>query len=343
MARVAMEMLKYEQATAEFLSEMEHTGSELTTVNNYAMVLSMFWTHMLNEGYSQKGPCYTAVQSWRNDMIADGKKPSTIRQYMKILQIFFSWATDPSRGDERYYEINPVTKLLIPDTRKQDKRPYDELLTDEQVKMLYVDTPPHIRGIKPKNWPRNYAIVILALTTELRNSEILDIKPIDINWKNNELTVQHGKGDKFRIVDLPDLAQSALCLYLQSGIRPDGLSDNDYLFGTTGNPVDGGKVVWKRGTRQWLTTLIERHVKAVTGVKNIRSHDLRHVGARLDLNSGMSITELQAKLGHESPNTTQVYSGKLLPRRFQSSAEDVLKEQKKHATLNWLKANQVCM
>ena len=275
-------------------------------------------------------------------MIETGKKASTLRQYMKILQIFFSWASDPARGDARYYEINPVTKLLIPDTRKQDKRPYEQLLTDEQVKMLYKDTTPHTPGIKPQNWPRNYAIVILALTTELRNSEILDLKLSDINWQRKELTVQHGKGDKFRIVDLPELAQSALHLYLLSGIRPASLSDDDYLFGTTGDPVRDNGVVWKRGTRQWLTSLIERHVKAVTGVENIRSHDLRHVGARIDLNHGTSISELQSKLGHESPNTTQVYSGKLLPRRFRESAAGVFRAQEIQAAKNWEKVNTLC-
>ena len=45
--------------------------------------------------------------------------------------------------------------------------------------------------------------------------------------------------------------------------------------------------------------------------------DLSVAGKRagLDLNYGMSFEELQSKLGHESVNTTQIYSGKLTARR----------------------------
>jgi len=46
---------------------------------------------------------------------------------------------------------------------------------------------------------------------------------------------------------------------------------------------------------------VESHVRAVTGVPDIRSHDLRHVGARIDLNAGMKQEELQSKLGHTKP------------------------------------------
>ena len=79
---------------------------------------------------------------------------------------------------------------------------------------------------------------------------------------------------------------------------------------------------------------MERHVKAVTGVPNIRTHDLRHVGARLDLNSGMAQEELQAKLGHASPAITQVYSGKLMGKAGKKSAVLVLEARDRQAEIN---------
>ena len=59
----------------------------------------------------------------------------------------------------------------------------------------------------------------------------------------------------------------------------------------------------------------------------IRHHDLRHVGSRLDLNSGMPENELQAKLGHASPITTQRYSGRLMDRSGRKSAKKVFAER----------------
>ena len=75
-------------------------------------------------------------------------------------------------------------------------------------------------------------------------------------------------------------------------------------------------------------------MKSVTGVDDIRSHDLRHVGARLDLNSGMSIEELQSKLGHESVSTTQIYSGKLTSRKKRRMTKIVLEEKDRQAQRN---------
>ena len=145
--------------------------------------------------------------------------------------------------------------------------------------------------------------------------------PADIDLEDAALRVEHGKGDKFRVVDLPDIAVIALRHYLASGIRPDDLPDTAPVFGT----LRSGE--WKAGTKQWLSELVERHVRSVTGVPDIRSHDLRHVGSRLDLNSGMPENELQAKLGHASPITTQRYSGRLMDRSGRKSAKKVFAER----------------
>ena len=168
--------------------------------------------------------------------------------------------------------------------------------------------------------------MILLLTTELRNAELRALTPADIDLEDAALRVEHGKGDKFRVVDLPDIAVVSLRHYLASGIRPKDLPDTEPLFGNTApkgsfGPRTGDESrEWQRGSRQWLSTLVESHVKAVTGVPNIRSHDLRHVGARIDLNAGMKQEELQSKLGHTNPNVTQRYSGRLLSRTGKRSA-----------------------
>ena len=58
------------------------------------------------------------------------------------------------------------------------------------------------------------------------------------------------------------------------------------------------------------------------------------MGARLDLNNGMSVEELQAKLGHESVHTTQIYSGKLVSRRARAKAAAVYEERRVQAARN---------
>ena len=153
-----------------------------------------------------------------------------------------------------------------------------------------------------------------------------------------ELTVNHGKGDKFRVVDFPPFAQAAVLLYLQSGLRPAALPSSAPLFGTTAEhkaacgSTDCGE--WHKGSDVWLSECVRRHVLAVTGVDNVRTHDLRHVGARLWLNGGASMEHLQSELGHSSMSTTQIYSGRLQARRGRNAAKEILEDMDKIAAAN---------
>lgn len=340
MSRTSAAMQKYLDATTYYLKNLEATGAAPSTVHNYAKRLESFrrfWEEENQRDHSIQGdPGFTDIQAWRDHLIDTGCKPTTVRQYLKELGMFFSAVSDETLGPHRFYEYNPISKRLIPDTRKLERRPYDLILTDEQVMLLWRNNPPAHRR-RPEFWPRNYAIVILLLTTELRNAELLSLRLSDLDFQNGELTVESGKGNKFRVVEFPQIAQTAVRLYLSSSIRPSTLSTDDFLFGTQGDPKERtgqAQGFWKRGTAQWLSALVERHVLAVTGVPSVRTHDLRHVGARLDLNNGMSFESLQAKLGHESVTTTQIYSGKLTARRQRKKAALVYQERDRQAQRN---------
>lgn len=331
MGRYSEEMTKWEAATAQYLHNLENTGASLKTVKHYGSIIENFTRHMFENGYTRSGPVFTAVQSWRDELIKSCNL-KTVAHYLQILSGFFKYAVDPTVG---LYENNPVTHALYPNLRKLNKRPYDKLLNDQQVMELWINRPK--TGKMQQTWPRNYAIVVLLLSTQIRNSELLSLTPADLDFENAELVVEHGKGDKFRVVDFPPIAQSAVKLYLASGLRPNDLPETAPLFGTTAAKQWGvfeNDGVWKRGSAEWLSNLVERHVFNITGVHKIRTHDLRHVGARLELNNGMSIEELQSKLGHVSIATTQLYSGRLEARSSRRKSKKVYAERDLQAARN---------
>lgn len=141
---------------------------------------------------------------------------------------------------------------------------------------------------------------------------------------------------------LTGISVSALKLYLASGIRPAVLSDDDYLFGTTASHEFGvGKNSrnedWHRGTSQWLSKLVEKHVKDITGKSGFRTHSLRHNGAIMDLNSGASMERIQAELGHSSIQTTEIYAGRLMPARRSKDMQDVYAVRDEWAEKNYKK------
>lgn len=332
MARTSDAEKRYYAATTFFLQNLEQNSASENTVTNYARRLELFrrsWLGAHTSHAAIEDPGVSDVLRWREELAASGCKPSTIRQYLTELSTFFAATSDVSLGDSRFYAANPVAKRLIPNTRKTEKRPYDLLLSDADVMKLWRNNP--VATTHPENWPRNYAIVIFLLTTKIRNAELLSITPDSLDFENAEIIIEHGKGDKFRRADFPEIAQYAVRIYLSSALRPDTARSDEPLFGTFGSNHVGGARVWQRGTSQWLSSLVERHVRAVTGVPDIRTHDLRHIGARLDLNNGKTMEQLQSELGHNSMSTTQIYSDKLMARSDRKGAASVYAERDRQA------------
>lgn len=313
---------KFEKSAAEYLSRLALENLSPRTEQNYRSVLSAFAVFLAQTPQPDE---YAAAAAWRKRLSADGLTPATVRQYLTVLQIFFKAASHRSYpAPIRYGPENPVDAALLP---KVPPRPYEQVLTDELVRALYRPDPP--KNANRALWPRNYAMLMLCLNEKIRNAELLDLRLSDVDMAAHILTVRSGKGRKWREVDLTELTEEALTRYLTSGLRPACLGEEDYLFGTCaaherGAPDKREDEAWHRGTGQWLSGVIERAVASVTGVPDVRSHDLRHIGSRVCLNAGQSIEELQGQLGHAQYATTQLYCSRMGSRRARESAKQTL-------------------
>lgn len=311
---------KLSAAAAEYLRRLRMENLTPKTLDNYERVISAFTAFCAETGQDDE---FVAVVAWKTKLFENGASPATIKQYLIDLQIFFKAAAHRSYPQQIRFGENPIDTTLMP---KVPQRPYEIVLTDDQVMKLFANCPP-APGYK-NLWPRNWCIVMLALNEKIRNAEILDLKLSDIDMLHHVLVVESGKGRKYREVDLTPLTEFAITQYLDSGIRPAYLSDDDYLFGTDASHTFGNngepKERWHRGTKQWVTEMIERTVAAITGVHDVRSHDLRHVGSRICLNAGQSMELLQGQLGHSQIATTQIYTSRMNSRRGRDSAKAVL-------------------
>ena len=314
---------KFDRAVAAYLRNATFTGKSAVTVDNYRFRLARFrelWTEAHN-GAPLNDPDYADVLNFRDKLLEAGIAASTVKQYLVEVRAFFAAFEKPRLVPGLCYPENPVDLSFAPRTKK---RPYDPILTDDQVTALLSAAKPD--GAWGKNWPRNYAMIAMMLSTELRSEELRSLTLDDLDFDEEIITVAHGKGDKFREVDFPVFAQAAVLLYLQSGIRPATLPASAPLFGTGED--------WKIGTRQWLHGVTTRIVKQATGVDGVGPHDLRHVGARLKLNAGASMEEMQAELGHSQITTTKIYTGRLQTRRGRAGAKTVLAEMERIGAAN---------
>lgn len=322
----------FEAAESVYLADVKHRGTSEKTINNYTKCLRYYKDFLFSSG-DDTAPTAGNVREWRDSLLENGLSPSTVKQYLVMLRAFFEFSSDSDLLDDPYYEKNPVSKKLFPRTGSAEKKPYDKILDNDDIKLLWQN------NRSGKYWARNYAIITLLLDGKIRNAELLDMKLKDIDFEHKELTVPKGKGDKFRVVTLSDISCSAIKLYLKSGFRPDYCTEDDYLFGTTaqhsyGTSNKGNSEKWHRGTTAWLSTLVANHVKRVTGKEGFRTHAMRHNGAVIDLNTGSSLERIQSELGHSSIVTTEIYAGRLQPVRHAREMEDVINVRDQWAEKN---------
>lgn len=309
-------------ASNEYLNRLKSQNLSRNTIQNYRNVVQSFADFV---GETEQTDEYVAVVAWKTRLFENGLSPTTIKQYLVSLQIFFSAVSHRSYPEEIRFGDNPIDKTLLP---KIPDRPYPTILTDEQVVLLFKNEPP-TPHYKPM-WPMTWAILMLLLNEKIRVSELTELRLSDLDYRDHILTVRSGKGRKYREVDLTELSELAVERYLNSGLRPSDISDDDFLFGNTASKVKGdignkeGALRWHKFSTTAISQKVERVVEEITGEPNVRSHDLRKIGSRVCLNAGQSMEELQGALGHSNINTTQIYTHRMGSRKGRESAKSVL-------------------
>ena len=279
---------RLEAASAAWLRDLEEQGCSPHTITGYALTVRDFIESFAIEEDNPSAPSYADILLWAQTFDARGLTRRTRQQYLVRLRAFFTWACEHG-----WYQVNPVLKRLLPSPRDLPPKEYAKL-GKWQLQRLYTFARPG--NARNATYPRNYAIVILLLTTELRNAELLHLTPAALRWSDNQIFVSCGKSGDIRRVAFPELAQSAVRLYLASGIRPQDLPDTAPLFGTTSQKGVFGTsergCEWSVGSSAWLSALVMRHVKAVTGVSGVRCEDLRHIGRGAE---SLSLEETRAR------------------------------------------------
>ena len=145
---------------------------------------------------------------------------------------------------------------------------------------------------------RDTLIIELLYATGIRVSELVNIKIKDINREDKSIKVL-GKGDKERIVLYNNHTEKALYTYLNDGYHSFNKQNNGYLILNK----NGGKLS-ERYVRVIINNLVR---KAGLDIK-ISPHTIRHTFATDMLEEGADLMTVKELLGHESLNTTSIYT-----------------------------------
>lgn len=147
---------------------------------------------------------------------------------------------------------------------------------------------------------RDHALLLTALQTGLRVSEIASVTYQDVELGRGAHIRCRGKGRKERVTPLTDQTVAVLRAWLAESPRQPA----DPLFpGPQGRPL----------TRSAVAAIVSKYAAAASKhcpsleSKKVSPHTLRHTCAMQLLHTGVDTSIIALWLGHESPETTQIY------------------------------------
>ena len=187
-----------------------------------------------------------------------------------------------------------IQRVLAIPTKRYERKPID-FLTKPEIDAL-------LAAPDQSTWSgrRDSTLLSLAIQTGLRVSELIGLTCKDIVLGSGAHVRCQGKGRKERCTPL----RKELVATLHSWLRERSGQPDDPLFPN----ARGGFL-----SRDGVEYLLAKHV-AVAGKqcpsiqkKRISPHVLRHTAAMELLQHGVDITVIALWLGHESPETAQVY------------------------------------
>lgn len=184
-----------------------------------------------------------------------------------------------------YFKIVKETAIDIDKIhRPKREKAIPNVLSKEEIKAILE---------APKNL-KHKAMLSMIYSCGLRRSELLNLRPNDIDSKRNVVIIRQSKGKKDRITPLSPKILELLRDYYKE------YSPKIYLF-------EGQEKNTQYSARS-LEEVLKKSIKLATIKKPVTLHWLRHSYATHLLESGTDLRYIQELLGHNSSKTTEIYT-----------------------------------
>jgi integrase len=205
------------------------------------------------------------------------RSPATVVRYMAALSHAFTIAVN----EWQWLEDSPMRKVKKPKEARGRVRFLDD---DERQRLL--------TACQASSNKQLYLCVILALSSGMRQGELMGLKWQDVNLKDGFIILHETKNGERRRVPLSGLALSLL----QEHAKLRRLDTNLLFPGTIhkDKPID-------------LRKPFETALKAA-GINDFHWHDLRHCTASYLAMNGASLAEIAEVLGHKTLQMVKRYA-----------------------------------
>jgi len=208
---------------------------------------------------------------------------------LTAIRSFFHYAA----FQEPSYSSNIQRVLAIPNKR-QDSALID-FLTHPEIQAL-LTTPDRTTRLGR----RDHALLLLAIQTGLRLSELIGIRRRDIVLTSGAHVRCYGKGRKERCTPLTKQTVAVM----KNWLKEWDVTDDDFAF-----PNARGTQLSPDGVQYILAKHVTKARKTCPSLKDKRvsPHVLRHTAAMELLQAGVDHSVIALWLGHETAETTMIY------------------------------------
>lgn len=278
-------MYKSVQEFLEYIIKQKNYSNN--TSKNYKIDILEFGSYLDKEGINYLDVDYDFIKGYLMELYNRKLSRNSVARKLSSLRSFYKYLFN-----NNLIKTNPFKYVSTP---KKEKR-LPKYLGVEELEIIF-NTP----NVNTPLGQRDKLILEILYATGIRVGELVNIKLSDIDFYRKEIRVL-GKGNKERIDPFGDYCLDAINLFLEDG-RKKILNKHhttcEYLIIN-----EQGKKITTRGVEK----LIDNIVKQASLKKHVSPHMLRHTFATHLLNEGCDIRTVQELLGHESLESTQIYT-----------------------------------
>lgn len=227
------------------------------------------------------------IRSWVEDMMDRGHKATYTCKKLSAVKSLYRYALRQGiiKKDPAHSVSGPKKEKVLPTFLKEAEadKLFDQLEWDMD----------DIRDVRART------LLLLLYSTGIRRAEVVALRDRDVNLITHEMKVT-GKRRKQRIVPLGGEISAELLRYTK--LRDEEIPATDATEALFRN--DKGKQM----TGDNVYAIVHKYLSQVTTQKKRSPHVLRHSFATAMLNHEAKLGGVQKLLGHESLDTTQIYT-----------------------------------
>jgi integrase/recombinase XerD len=276
------------RATASIDAYLEHLRVErrlsANTVDSYARDLSRLAAFAAGRGRGIEALRRADLEALTRQFMSRGLSPRSVARAVACFRGFYRFL-----AMDRRVAADPAEDVHAP--RAWPALP--RFLSLEEVDRLIAQpdvTEP--RGL------RDRALIELLYATGMRVSEIVSLRPADLNLRAGYVTCT-GKGEKQRIIPMGRDATTWIERYIKDGRPALARRVSSWLFVN----ARGGRL-----SRVGFWKLLKAYGLKAGVTRDLSPHVLRHSFATHLLERGADLRAIQMMLGHADLSTTQIYT-----------------------------------